>query len=164
MPSSRPRKNQPGIRPTVDEVAATRARETRVVELAIAGHNGVQIAELEGIDKATVGKILNRVFHREQAPKVAELRALWNLRIERALTAIWADLLGGDVAAVNAFCRLEERAARLWGLDQQTARDADALTEALLADPATRRERGLALVASLQAARARTDGDATGTA
>lgn len=163
MPTSRPGNGRPGIQPTADEIAATRARETRVVDLALAGKNGVQIAEIEGIDKSTVTRILDRVFAREQAPKVAELRILWNLRIERALTAIWANLLEGDTAAVNVFCRLEERAARLWGLDQQTARDADALAEALLADPAARRERGLALVASLEAARTRSEGDATDT-
>lgn len=163
MPTTRPRKGQPGIKPTIDEIAQTRARENRVVELALAGKNGIQIAAIEGIDKGTVTRILDRVFAREAAPKVAELRNLWNLRIERALTAIWPALLEGDVAAVNTFCRLEERAARLWGLDQQTARDADALAEALLADPVARRERGLALVANLEAARARAEGDATGT-
>jgi DNA-binding CsgD family transcriptional regulator len=162
MPSPQPREGVPGIRPTTDEIAATRARETRVVELALAGKNGVQIAQIEGIDKGTVSRIISRVFARDQAPKVAEMRNLWNLRIERALTAIWDKLLDGDVGAVHAFCRLEERAARLWGLDQQTARDADALAEALLTDPAARRERGLALVANLEAARARAE-DATGT-
>lgn len=159
MPSPRARKHQPGFRPSVDEVAATRARETRVIDFALAGKNGVQIAEIEGIDRSQVTRILDRVFAREQAPKVAELRILWNLRIERALSAIWANLLDGDIAAVNVFCRLEERAARLWGLDQQTARDADALAEALLADPVARRERGLALVTQLHAAMNRTDGD-----
>lgn len=163
MPTSRPRKHQPGIKPTIDEIAATRARETRVIDLALAGNNGVQIAEIEGIDKGQVSRIIDRVFAREQAPKVTALRSLWNLRIERALNAIWVKLLDGDVAAVHAFCRLEERAARLWGLDQQTARDADAFAEALLTDPAARRERGLALVANLEAARARVEGDATGT-
>lgn len=163
MVESRPRKGLRGIQPTTDEIAATRARETRVIELALAGKNGVQIAEIEGIDKSTVSRIIDRVFARDQAPKIIELRNLWNLRIERALSAIWAKLLDGDVGAVHAFCRLEERAARLWGLDQQTARDADALAEALLADPAARRERGLALVANLEAARARAEGDATET-
>ena len=159
MPSPRPRPRQQGIQPTADEIAATRARETRVVELALAGKNGPEIAAIEGIERSTVKRILDRVFAREQAPKVAELRVLWNLRIERALSAIWANLLAGDVAAVNVFCRLEERAARLWGLDQQTARDADALAEALLADPVARRERGLALVTQLHAAMNQADGD-----
>lgn len=159
MPTSRPRKGSPRIKPTTDEIAKTRARETRVVELALAGHNGLQIAQIEKIDKGTVSRIIDRVFAREQAPKVAELRTLWNLRIERALSAIWVKLLDGDVAAVHAFCRLEERAARLWGLDQQTARDADALAEALLADPVARRERGLALVTQLHAAMNRADSD-----
>lgn len=160
MPSPRPRPGQPGIKPTLDEVAVQREQDRKILDLALSGRNGVQIAADLFIDKSTVTRTLQRVFARTEQPRADELRALWDMRIEAALGAIWDQVLAGELAAVTAFCRLEERAAKLHGLDQQTVKDAGALAEALLGDPDARRERVLQLRDELAEARARREAEA----
>lgn len=155
MPSARPKKGQPGIKPGVDEVAATRARDLKILELALAGKNGVQIAAELDIDKSTVSRALERIWARTEQPKADAVRAKLDMRIEAALAAIWDKVLVGEVSAVHAFCRLEERAAKLHGIDQQGTRDMGALAEALLADPVARREHAQQLRDELTEARAR---------
>lgn len=152
-PKAKPGK--PGFAPSVDELAQTREQDRKVLELALSGLNGVQIAAEVGIDKSTVTRALQRVWARTETPKAQELRQLWDARIEAALNGIWDKVLDGDVSAVHAFCRLEERAAKLHGLDQQTVKDAGALAEALLGDPAARRARASQLRDDLAEARAR---------
>jgi hypothetical protein len=155
MASARPKKGQAGIKPSIDELAATRARDLQILDLALAGNNGVQIAAELSIDKSTVSRALERIWARTEQPKADAARAKWDMRIEAALAAIWDKVLAGDVAAVHAFCRLEERAAKLHGFDQQGTRDMGALAEALLADPVARREHAQQLRDELAEARAR---------
>lgn len=156
-PKRKPRKGAPGIQPTIDEVAEQREFDRTVLELALAGKNGVQIAAELDVNKSTVTRTLQRVFARTEQPVAHELRVKWDLRIEAALTAIWPKLLDGDVAAVHAFCRLQERAAKLHGLDQQFANDAGALADALLRDPDALRQAAVELRDELATARAKRD-------
>lgn len=143
--------------PTLDQVAQQRDREVKVLDLALSGKNGVQIAALLDIDKSTVTRILDRVWTRNEQPRVEQLRNKWDMRIEAALTGLWDRVLDGDVAATNAFVRLADRAAKMHGLDQQVAKDAGALAEALLADPAARVERMVAIRDELAELRAKKD-------
>jgi alpha-D-ribose 1-methylphosphonate 5-triphosphate synthase subunit PhnG len=155
MPSPRPRKGQPGIKATIDELAVQREQDRLVLEMALSGKNGVEIAAELDIEKSTVTRTLQRVWARTEQPLAHELRAKWDMRIEAALAAIWDKLLAGDVAAVHAFCRLQEQAAKLHGLNQQFANDAGALADALLRDPEALRQRAIELRDELAEARAK---------
>lgn len=160
MPTVKPKKGQPGIKPSVDEMAIQREQDRRVLELALSGKNGVQIAAELHVDKSAVTKTLQRIWARTEQPLAMELRTLWSLRIEAALAAIWDKLLDGDVAAVHAFCRLQEQAAKLHGLNQQFANDAGALADALLRDPDALRQTAVELRDELAEARARREAEA----
>lgn len=163
MANPRPeRTGKNAAHPTVDQVAQQRAREAKVLDLALAGKNGVQIAAALDIDKSTVSRILERIWSRSEQPKVEQLRGKWDMRIEAGVAAIWEKYLDGDIAAVNAFVRLAERAAKMHGLDQQAVKDAGALADALLGDPDARRERLAALRDELAEARARREAEAAG--
>jgi hypothetical protein len=153
------RTGKSNIAPTVTDLAKQREQDAKVLDLALKGKNGVQIAAELHIDKSTVTRTLQRVWARTEQPMAHELRAKWDMRIEAALAAIWDKLLTGDVAAVHAFCRLVERATSLHGLNQQFANDAGALAEALLRDPDTLRSTALELRDELAQARARREAE-----
>lgn len=162
MPTPRIKKGQPPGNVGVDELAIQREQDRRVLDLALAGKNGVQIAAEIGIDKSTVTRTLQRVWARTEQPLAHELRAKWDLRIEAALGAIWDNVINGDAKAVHAFCRLQEQAAKLHGLNQQGVVDAGALADALLADPDARRTRAQELRDDLAAARALREAEPAG--
>lgn len=162
MPKPTPKPGVQGIQPGLDEMAIQREQDRRMLELALSGLNGVQIAAEVGVDKSTVSRTLNRIWDRAEAPKAQQLRQVWDARIEAALNGIWEKVLDGDVAAVHAFCRLEERAAKLHGLDQQAVKDAGALADALLGDPDARRVRATQLRDELAEVRERREAEAAG--
>jgi alpha-D-ribose 1-methylphosphonate 5-triphosphate synthase subunit PhnG len=141
--------------PQIDDLAIQREQDRRILELALAGNNGVTIAAQVGVDRSTVTRTLQRIWARTEQPKAEELRGKWDMRIEAGIAAIWDKFLDGDIAAVNAFVRLAERAAKMHGLDQQATKDAGALADALLGDPEARRERAQQLRDDVAEARAR---------
>lgn len=163
MSNPRPVRTGKSVRqPTLDQVAQQRAREQQILDLALSGRNGIAIAAALGIDKGTVTKALQRVWARTEQPKADELRGKWDMRIEVGVAALWDKYVAGDIAAVNAFIRLAERAAKLHGLDQQATKDAGALADALLGDPDARRERAQQIRDELADVRARREAEAAG--
>lgn len=160
MVTSRPKKGRVGIQQTVDELAATREKERQAVELALAGANLEQIAQAVGYaDKSGASRAIHRSLDRHEAPAVQEMRALENARLDRLQTVLWPTAMAGDLKAIDRLLRLFERRARMNGLDQQSARDAGALADALLGDPDARRERLTALRDELAEARARREAE-----
>lgn len=141
-------------KPDADDLAVQRAQDQQILELALSGRNGPQIAAEVGVARSTVHKTLHRIWDRTEQPKATALRTKWDLRIEAAIGGLWPKVLDGDVTAVNAFVRLAERAAKMHGLDQQVSRDAGALAEALLSDPDARTQRAQQLRDDLAARRA----------
>jgi alpha-D-ribose 1-methylphosphonate 5-triphosphate synthase subunit PhnG len=147
--------------PSIADLAEQREFDRKVLAMALAGHNGVEIAAELKVERSTVTRTLQRVWARTEQPLAHELRAKWDMRIEAALAAIWDKLIAGDVAAVHAFCRLQERAAKLHGLDQQFANDAGALADALLRDPDALKAQAVELRDELAAARKRRAAEGT---
>lgn len=152
-----PKKGQPRPfgKPSADELAQERQRELRAVELALSGLSYSEIAvELGYADKSGSWNAVRRALDRAEQPKVAEYRNLENARLDRLQQAWWTPALEGDEKAAKIVLRIFERRARLNGLDQQAARDAGALADALLGDPQARAERLTALRDELAARRA----------
>lgn len=123
MANPAPRRTGKAIhQPPIDEVAATRERERRAVELAISGASLDQIAQEVGYaDKSGAWKAIRRTLDRQEAAAVTELRALENARLDRLQSAWWDKALGGDDKAAQIVLRVFERRAKLNGLDQPQA-------------------------------------------
>lgn len=147
-------------RPSIDEVAQTREKERKAVELALAGAGLDAIAAAVGYaDRSGAWRAIHRSLNRQEAAAVGEMRDLENARLDRLQTVLWPAAMAGDLKAIDRLLRLFERRARLNGLDQQSARDARAIADAILGDPDARRERLTTIRDELAAKRAARDAD-----
>lgn len=140
MANPRPERTGKSVsRPSVDEVAATREKERKAVELAIGGASLDQIAvEVGYADRSGAWRAIHRSLDRHEATAVSEMRTLENARLDKIQTILWPLALEGDLKAIDRLLRLFERRARLNGLDQpqQFIGAFDART--IPADPAER--------------------------
>lgn len=148
--------------PTAQELAEQRQRETQAIEMALAGVSYELIAQQLGFsDRSGAWRAVRRGLERQEAPKVAELREMENARLDRLQAAWWTKAITDkDPHAATVVLRIFERRAKLNGLDQQAARDAGALAEALLGDPEARRRRLTEMRDELAELRARKDAEA----
>lgn len=134
------------IQPTVADIAEQRDLERKVLELALQRMNGAQIARELGIHRATVGRILQRVFDRQENLDAPKLRKQQNANIQAVLRVWLPRCLGGDEKAAFVVLRFLEREARLNGLDAPAAMVAQIAAD-VPADPEQRE----AIVRDLQA-------------
>ena len=104
--------------------SAAAAREQRRKQVAtnlLAGLNYREMAEALGVSIGTITedvRILMGRWQREQVETVDDYLQLSERRLDRALNAIWGDVLDGDLKAIDRMLRIEERRAKLRGLDQ----------------------------------------------
>lgn len=118
-PTRKAKPGKPGFQPSIDEIAATRERDRRAVDLAVAGMSLVQIAETLGYaDKSGPSRAIHRALNRQEAAAVGEFRDLENARLDRLQAAWWTKAIGGDRHAALIVLRVFERRAKLNGLDQ----------------------------------------------
>lgn len=151
------------IQPPISDIAALREKQRKAVELALAGMSLDQIAQQIGYaDRSGAWKAIQQALNRQEASAVKEMRDLENARLDRLQTVLWPTAMQGDLKAIDRLLRLFERRARLNGLDQQSARDAGALADALLGDPDARRERLTALRDEIADKRAQREAEAAG--
>lgn len=95
-------------------------REERILQLRIGGARYQQIADALGIVPSTVGRALQRGMARWQAQAddlASELIWLQLERLDRLLLGIWPEAVKGNVAAIDRVLKIEERRAKLMGLD-----------------------------------------------
>lgn len=95
-------------------------REVTIMQLRIGGARYEQIAERLGIAPSTVGRALKRAMGRwqDQATELAgEMVWLQLERLDRLLVALWKDASSGNVGAIDRVLKIEERRAKLLGLD-----------------------------------------------
>lgn len=102
----------------------------KVWELRLAGRNGTQIAQHLGISPSVVSRMLARA--REEASvaiakNAQEERVESVSRLDRMLTAVWDKVRQGNERSIDTALRIEERRAKLQGLDA-TAKSALDLT------------------------------------
>ncbi|HNT74387.1 MAG TPA: hypothetical protein PKH77_05140 [Anaerolineae bacterium] len=104
--------------------SAAAERELRRKQVAanlLAGLNYREMAEALDVSLGTIKGDVDIVLGRwqqEQAGDVADYVTLAERRLDRALNAIWGDVLAGDSKAITAMLKIEERRAKLRGLDQ----------------------------------------------
>ena len=104
-------------------------KEAQVVKLRTQGKTWDEIAALVGYSYgASAQQAYVRANNRILVDDIKELRQIGQDRLDTALQAIWPDVLAGDIPAVNTLIRLEERRAKLYGLDIPTKIQAEVVT------------------------------------
>ncbi len=95
-------------------------REKQVVELRMQGYDFDSIAEECGYgSRASAYKAWKRALHRMPAPAVEEARKQMALAYDVARKALFNDFATGDHDAIESWLALDERQAKLLGLDYQ---------------------------------------------
>ncbi len=95
-------------------------REVAIMQLRIGGARYEQIAERLGIVPSTVGRALARTMRRwqDQSTELAgEMVWLQLERLDRLLITLWPDAIEGKLKAIALVLKIEERRAKLMGLD-----------------------------------------------
>lgn len=103
-----------------DRKVLAQARRTRAVSLALAGLTYQQIADDLHISLTGARELVARTLEETRNHAVDELRDLENARLDRAQAAIWSEVIGGDLKAINTYLRISERRAKMNGLDAPT--------------------------------------------
>ena len=104
-------------------------RESHVVKLRRQGMTWDDIATEVGYGHgASAQQAYVRANNRILVEDVKALRQLGQDRLDAALQAIWPAVLEGDIPAINTLIRLEERRAKLYGLDAPTKIQAEVIT------------------------------------
>lgn len=93
------------------------ARRTEALTLRLAGLTQEQIAERLEIEKPAVDRMINRTLNQAENQNVEQMRSLENQRLDRAQTAIWQQVLNGDLKAVETFLRISQQRSKVNGLD-----------------------------------------------
>jgi len=104
---------------SADKVLALE-REEQILRMRIGGARYQQIADRLGIAPSTVGRALQRGMARWQAQAddlVSELIWLQLERLDRLLLTLWPNALEGSLGAIDRVLKIEERRAKLMGLD-----------------------------------------------
>jgi len=102
--------------------AAARAhRRKQVAANLLAGLTYREMAEALGVALGTIKNDVDYVmahWQHEQVEAATDYVTLQERRLDRALNAIWGRVLNGDDKAITAMLKIEERRAKLRGLDQ----------------------------------------------
>ena len=107
---------RPRNRPPKPEVLL---KEAEVVKLRRGGLTWDLIAKQVGYKHAgSAQDAYVRASQRIVRDDVEAIRKVEEDRLDMAQASIWAKVLQGDIPAINAFLRIQERRARLLGLDQ----------------------------------------------
>lgn len=94
------------------------ARGLQALELRKAGVGFPQIAERLGYRHASGAyEAVRAALKRTETPPADDVRALALERLDRILFAIWKRALDGDLLCIDRVLRIEERRAKLLGLD-----------------------------------------------
>lgn len=103
----------------------------RAWELRLAGLTQQQIGAKLGVSQSIVSRMLARA--RQDATEAAQSIAATATteqvaRLDRMLTALWEKVRNGNERAVETVLRIEERRARLLGLDAAVRKEVDITT------------------------------------
>jgi hypothetical protein len=95
------------------------AKETEVVKLRRGGLTWDMIAERIGYNSpASAHAAYQRASARIVQDDIEAIRKIETERLDMAQSAIWNKVLQGEIPAVQALIRIQERRAKLLGLDQ----------------------------------------------
>lgn len=93
------------------------ARRSQALSLRQAGLTFEQIGDRLGISSIAANALITRALELHPAQNVDQFRALENARLDRAQAAIWAQVLEGDLKAVDTYLRISQARRRMNGLD-----------------------------------------------
>jgi DNA-binding CsgD family transcriptional regulator len=99
---------------------AQKERRAQALSLLMAGFSYDQIGERLDISGGTAQALIGRLLSKVANDAADELRALENARLDRAQTAIWSQVLAGDLKSIDVFLRISQRRAKMNGLDEPT--------------------------------------------
>jgi len=98
--------------------------QLKALELRKAGVSYQRIADTLGYKSASgAHKAVQTALKKTLQEPSDDLRKLEVERLDAALAAVWASVLKGQYGAVDRFLRIQERRARLLGLDAPTKTD-----------------------------------------
>lgn len=93
-------------------------KQKQALSLALAGVSYQTIAERVGYrSKQAAWKAVRSALHKSIAKTVEEERLVQSERLNVMLKAVWPGVMDGQLKAIETALRIEERRARLWGLD-----------------------------------------------
>lgn len=99
----------------------TRDRAIKAMELRIAGLQYAEIAKtLKYNSEQAAWKAVHDLLRRTEQDTAATFRYMQITRLDTALSSIWGKVLEGNEKAIGAFLKIEDRRARLLGLDRVT--------------------------------------------
>ena len=104
----------------------TLLRDARVLELRIAGLTFQEIAD--AVDFASAGAAHNayrRAMQRTIQEPADELRKQMGMRLDRMQSQVWARAQTGDEDAIAICLKIEDRRAKLFGLDVPVRREVE---------------------------------------
>jgi hypothetical protein len=108
-----------GKHPTSPKQIEADERQAKALELRKAGVSLSDIAaELGYASPSGVSEAIKAVLEKTRAEPAAEYREIMTARLDEMLATIWPVALSGDMDAMMTVLRIEERRARLMGLDR----------------------------------------------
>lgn len=99
---------------------ATAQRYHTIMKMRLEGHSQYSIAQALGITQAAVSRAIAVACvkaNEVQADRVEHYRRLQSERLDMVLTKLWPRIEQGDVNAAATLVKIEERRAKLLGLD-----------------------------------------------
>jgi hypothetical protein len=108
-------------------------RQKQALQLAQSGVDYQTIADKLGFNsRQAAWKSVKSALNRTLVESAEELRTMQISRLDKMLSAIWVDVIKGNLKAIDRAIKLEERRAKLLGLDAPTKNlnlDLSALTD-----------------------------------
>lgn len=98
-------------------------RQAAVLQLRLAGLPFSRIAEQLGISIGYANKLATRAlaeYHTSAQSDAGDLLALSISRLDRLMATLWPRAIGGNLGAVDRVLAVEQRRARLLGLEAPT--------------------------------------------
>jgi hypothetical protein len=94
--------------------------ETEVFNLVAEGYTFTAISERLKLNRRTVASRFRRALEHNKIPegRIQEWRILVNVRLDKALNALWPKVEKGDLEAIRTMLKIEERRARMLGIDK----------------------------------------------
>jgi hypothetical protein len=98
--------------------AVALARENQALELRMAAMSYEQIRQQCGYThRSAARKAVQRALDRVRAEPIKQVREMAQARLDRALRAVWPGVLRGDRKDIELMLKIEERRAKMLGLD-----------------------------------------------
>lgn len=109
-----------GVNTPAKTRAAYKERRNQALSLLMAGFSYEQIGDRIDTTSKEAQELVGNILAKVVNETADELRALENARLDRAQTAIWSQVIAGDLKAIDMFLRISQRRAKMNGLDEPT--------------------------------------------